>query len=207
MSDILVGRVSDCVFSPETLRKLYRFRDRLFRERCGSDACPGNSAERDRFDDLDPVYVLSRDSARRVNACWRMLPTTGPYMLRLMFPDLLDGARAPASRSVWELSRLAMQLPAGGRCRRAASTALTMQLMGAVYRFAVAHDIREYVTVMTLAMERRACRAGLPVSRIGAGTPRRVGALLTVACRVSVNEQTRLALWPPATVRLGRAAA
>lgn len=207
MSDILVGRVSDCVFSPETLRKLFSFRDRPLSESLEGDICRINSAERDRFDNLDPVYVLSRDSARQVNACWRMLPTTGPYMLRLVFPYLLDGARAPASGYVWELSRLAMRLPADGRRRHAVSVALTMELLGAAYRFAVAHDIREYVTILTPAMERRARRAGLPVERIGRGNPRRVGGSFVVACRIAVNEKARRAIWPSEAGRVGRVAA
>ncbi len=39
---------------------------------------------------------------------WRLLPTTGPYMLRDVFPQLLHGVAAPAAADTWEISRFAV---------------------------------------------------------------------------------------------------
>ena len=46
-----------------------------------------------------------------VLGCWRLLPTTGPNMLKDTFPQLLHGHPAPHQTDVWELSRFAVTVP------------------------------------------------------------------------------------------------
>jgi len=52
-----------------------------------------------------------------VVGCWRLLPTTGPYMLKDIFSHLLWGKPAPEQPDVWEISRFAI---AGGEAERSA---------------------------------------------------------------------------------------
>jgi N-acyl-L-homoserine lactone synthetase len=56
------------------------------------------------------TYLLQTDDEDRIQGCVRLLPTTGPTMLRDTFPLLLDGQPAPASDTIWESSRFGVDL-------------------------------------------------------------------------------------------------
>jgi N-acyl-L-homoserine lactone synthetase len=62
--------------------------------------------ERDRFDDENPLYLVSVDpDTEEYWGSLRLLPTTGPNMLRDVFPQLLDGDYIE-SATIWECSRI-----------------------------------------------------------------------------------------------------
>lgn len=196
MSEILIGRASECAFSPETLNRMYRFRYEVFKERLGWEVEARDGEERDHFDELDPVYIMSRDVDGQIVACWRALPTTGPYMLTDTFPQLLAGEDAPHRPDVWELSRFAVQPPRGhDQKAQATSSALTLQMLRAGYLFGADNGISDYVTVASVAMERLLRQIGLPMTRFGDGKARRLGRVLSVAVHIPIGEALRAALF------------
>ncbi len=71
------------------LDQIFRLRHRVFKQRLDWDVASVDGRERDAFDDLDPVYLFGRGPTGEVNATWRLLPTTGPNMLRDSFAHLL----------------------------------------------------------------------------------------------------------------------
>ena len=108
MSEVSVLRRNPEAPEPDVLQEVYRLRDAVFRERLAWDVASQDGCERDRYDDFCPVYLIANDDDGRVEGCWRLLPTTGPYMLRDVFPELLDGHPPPAAADVWEISRFAV---------------------------------------------------------------------------------------------------
>lgn len=196
MTEILIGRASDSGLGPETLSRMYRFRYEVFKEKLGWEVEANDGEERDHFDDLDPVYIMSREADGRIAACWRALPTTGPYMLTDTFPELLAGESAPHRADVWELSRFAVQPPRGhDQKAQATSSALTLQMLRAGYLFGVDNGISDYVTVASVAMERLLRQIGLPMTRFGDGKARRLGRVLSVAVHIPIGESLRAALF------------
>jgi len=198
MQEIHLGRASDGAFPPALLDDLYRFRHQVFRERLGWEVASRRGRERDGFDDLDPVHIAVRDRGR-VIGCWRLLPTTGPYMLRDTFPQLLRGEPPPAASDVWELSRFAVEAPDGAQAN---CSAATFEMIRACHAFAVRNGIREFVTVTSVAVERMMRSAGIVLERFGDRRAERVGRVLTVACRVPVDDALarQLARRPAAAV-------
>src|SRR6185437_4325849 len=89
----------------DALTDMHRLRYRVFKQRLGWDVETTGDLEIDSFDALSPIYLLQRSFAGGISGCVRMLPSTGPNMLRDTFPVLLDGGVAPASPDVWESSR------------------------------------------------------------------------------------------------------
>ena len=63
--------------------------------------------ELDQFDRQDTVYVVALDRDGNVNGCARLLPTSRPYLLGDVFPQLLCNEELPCDDDVWELSRFA----------------------------------------------------------------------------------------------------
>ncbi len=71
---------------------MFRNRAETFAERLGWEVVVKAGRERDAFDDANPLYLVSVDPV--TEEYWgslRLLPTTGPNMLRDVFPHLLDG--------------------------------------------------------------------------------------------------------------------
>ncbi len=65
------------------------------------------SAEKDQYDDLNPVYLLHTDpDAQYLYAAARLMPTSGPTLLTDVFSETLPDAVAFQSPFVWEITRL-----------------------------------------------------------------------------------------------------
>lgn len=149
-------------FGPQ-LKEMYELRHRVFVERLGWDLSGSKGAksrdpsaitheERDQFDRCDPTYLLWRDHRGRVSGSWRLMPTTGPYMAKDVFPELLDGLPPPASPDIWEGSRFAVEedvLRNGqiGRRGLAAASQITSGVFCGVTEFCLAKGIREVLCV------------------------------------------------------------
>ncbi|MGI9304334.1 MAG: acyl-homoserine-lactone synthase [Gammaproteobacteria bacterium] len=188
MNSVVVGSTD---IDLNILDKMFQLRDKVFCERLGWEVESNQGRERDWYDDLDPVYIISRTPEDNVEGCWRILPTTGPYMLADTFPTLLHGQNPPRAPDTWELSRFAVSPASEKEQRQGSFHPVTMQMIRGVFSFAKDHDITNYVTVISVGVERLLRRAGFPLERLGPS--QRIGKVGTVACFIPVNEQFRQA--------------
>jgi len=191
MNQILIANASNPILDRDILNKMFRFRHKVFYERLGWEVGNENGMERDFYDEMDPVYIVARNHDEEIEACWRLLPTTGPYMLKDTFPQLLCGDAAPQDPNIWELSRFAVLPSDSTEHTQAILNSLTFDMIRSVYDFAQQHNIQRYITVTSAALERLLKRTGLPIYRFGGHKPLRVGKIMTVACWVDINEQFR----------------
>ncbi len=196
MCKILLGGGDAPRFGQSVLLDMFAFRHEVFYRRLGWDVRTRYELEYDEFDDMDPVYMLAEDDGGSIEGCWRLLPTLGPYMLRDTFPELLRGESAPSDSHVWELSRFAVATPGNAAEKQAPLNDVTLGMIRKVYDFALAHEIREYVTVTSVALERLLKRTGLPIRRFGDGKAQKIGKVLTVACHVDINDRFREVVYP-----------
>ncbi len=169
------------------LEAMHQLRYRVFKERLDWAVDAVNGAERDEFDDLASVYLLARDDNEMIVGTWRLLPTTGPYMLRNVFPALLEGYPAPCSPRIWEGSRLAVD---GGRLGReglASINVATTELFCGLVEFCLSQGIEEVLTVYDARVARLLPRIGCE--------PRwhsdrhQIGNTATIAGRFEVSER------------------
>lgn len=191
MNAITIARSNDRQIDSGIRASMYRLRHSVFHDRLGWDVTSDNGMEHDAFDNLDPVYVLVRDPGDEVRGCWRLLPTTGPYMLKDVFGELLHGRPAPKQRDVWEMSRFAVAAQDGNA--GFGFTDIPLRMMQTAWHFAQQNGIRRYVTVTSVSVERMMRKTGLPVERFG--PPLRIGRVLTVACSIEVDAITQFALF------------
>jgi N-acyl-L-homoserine lactone synthetase len=98
-------------YPTELYRELLRYRYRIFVEKLGWNVPTKDGMEFDEFDRDDTVYVTARDPRGRINGCTRLLPTSKPYLLAEVFPQLMNGRALPRRDDVWELSRFAAHSP------------------------------------------------------------------------------------------------
>ncbi len=92
---------------PREIDAMFRSRALIFSERLGWEVVVKDERERDRFDDENPLYLNSVDpESGQYWGSLRLLPTTGPNMLRDVFPFLLSDGRVIEGASIWESSRI-----------------------------------------------------------------------------------------------------
>ena len=163
------------------LRQMFEQRCRVFKQRMGWKVLERGGEERDSFDDYFPIYLLAFDARRSLMGSWRFLPTTGPYMLRDVFPQLLDGAKPPYHPLIWEGSRFAVE-------GRGARGRISSELLCAVTETCIAYGIRELITVYDARMERLLPRLGCPPK--WQSPPVQIGGELTFTGRFDMNHET-----------------
>lgn len=191
---ILVAKGSSEVLDPTTRERMFRFRTEMFLNRLRWEVPLRNGLDIDVYDDLDPVYFNAINRNYRIEACGRLLPTTGPYMLPEIFPTLLRGEEAPRTPSIWELSRFAVTPCAGTQRYQAAFHPITTHMLQSFAAYARGQGITHYVIVTTTALERLLLRMGLSMRRFGDGIATRIGRTLCVAAWIKIDRKTFSAL-------------
>jgi len=93
---------------PDLFEQMFRMRAAVFSERLGWEVTVVDGKELDCFDAEDPLYLLCVDElTQKLKGSVRLLPTTGPNMLRDVFAILVPGGSVE-STLIWESSRFAI---------------------------------------------------------------------------------------------------
>lgn len=90
---------------PVLAEKMFRLRAQVFGEELQWVETKGD-LEIDRYDALNPVYVMHTDpSGEHLYACGRLMPTSGPTLLADVFGETVPDIDFAAPH-VWEITRL-----------------------------------------------------------------------------------------------------
>ena len=166
------------------LEGMFKLRHEVFKERLDWEVGSQNGRERDMFDDLDPVYIVCEDEGD-VLGTWRLLPTTKPYMLKDVFPELLYGMPAPEAPDVWEISRFAVSKRVIGNDSLGTIKRVTNLLLEQLFAFAAHRDIRQIVAA-DVRFERILKRSGLLTHRYG--PPLQIGVTKAISGYADVSD-------------------
>jgi acyl homoserine lactone synthase len=167
------------------LHQMHRIRKTVFKDRLGWDVTVSGALEFDEYDALGPSYLLSIDRHAAVNGCVRLLPTTGPNMLRDIFPHFVTKAAVPRSERVWEASRFAVS--GNTTAVETGLSQTTYDLLIGVLKFGLSNGITMIVCVVDVRMERILRRAGWQLERLGAA--HRIGNTIALAGQLEVSAQ------------------
>lgn len=167
--------------------KVANYRHKVFVERLGWELKTFGNTEQDQFDRADTIYVISRDEHGDISGCARLLPTTQPYLLGEVFPQLLNGMPIPNSPEVWELSRFAAVDFNAKTTTEAGqfSSPITLKLLHEAIAFAAEKGARRIITVSPVGVERLLSRAGVHAHR--AGPPMIIDGQPIFACWIEVD--------------------
>ena len=165
------------------LHQMHRIRKTVFKDRLGWDVTVSGEFEVDEYDALGPRYLLSIDRYGTLNGCVRLLPTTGPNMLRDIFPSFVTKVAVPRSERVWEASRFAVT--SNGTAAEAGISQTTYDLLIGVLKFGLSNGISTIACVVDVRMERILRRAGWPIERLGPA--RRIGNTIAMAGQLDVS--------------------
>ena len=165
----------------ETWISHHRLRHRLFVERQRWDVPSVRGLEHDEFDTPAAQYLVWNDEAGAVRGVARLLPTSRPYMVQKLWPDLVDG-ELPESDAVWEATRFGCDQALGADARRRA----VAEMLCAMQEFGLARGIESYLAVMPLRLlkcvvVKAGCEIFIP------GPARLIGRFPTVAAYLTVS--------------------
>lgn len=171
------------------LRAMYRLRCRVFKERLDWEVDVRDGEERDRFDRLQPTYVLAYDRPGELLGTMRLLPSTGPYMLRDVFPDLLEGRPVPSKPGTWESSRFAVDCDLKGSKGLSALNQVTGEMFCGVIEHCLANGIDRMLMVYDVRVARLLGRLGGQLSKYPIWRSQRhhVGKTIAYASQWHVN--------------------
>ena len=166
---------------PREIDAMFRCRAFIFSERLGWEVVVKGEYERDRFDDENPLYLVSVDpESGQYWGSLRLLPTTGPNMLRDVFPFLLSDGEIIESASIWETSRICV-ITGDGQPERAQGGVnyVLVELLAGIGEVAAFAGLTQIVAVFDARIYRVLRAVGCNPQIIG--TPRRIGDTMTYA--------------------------
>ncbi len=162
--------------------QMFQLRALVFDQQLGWVKSNGET-EIDYYDALGPVYVVCHAQVDEVIAAVRLLPSSGPNMLRDVFPELLCGKDPPWADDVWESSRFF----AVGRPPEISPVQTAFKLVEGMFTCALARGWRGIVSVSDVRMERLMRRTGVRIHRFG--PPQRIGNMLAMAGWADVTRE------------------
>jgi acyl homoserine lactone synthase len=166
---------------------MFRSRAETFSDRLGWEVVVKDGYERDRFDELNPLYLVSVDAdSGEYWGSLRLLPTIGPNMLRDVFPQLLGEEGQVANPAIWESSRICVANCADQpeRMKNWLNYALCELLLG-VGEIAIPAGLTKIVSVFDARMLRILRATGCNLTIIG--TPQRIGKVMSYAALFDVG--------------------
>lgn len=186
--DYLYGHASD--MSHDIRTRFFNYRYKVFVERLGWELDTPFGHEADQFDHSGTVYVIARNAFGEVAGCARLLPTTTPYLLEQVFPQLLNGMPPPKSSLIWELSRFTTcdlndNSPSNGHDQFSAE--LTIELLHKTIECARSFGAERIISVSPLGVERLLRKAGFDAHR--AGPPMIIDGYPLFACWIELKNK------------------
>lgn len=173
--------------------QMFKMRAAVFAERLGWEVTVVDGREVDRFDAEDPLYLFAVDElTRELKGAVRLLPTTGPNMLRDVFSLLIPGGSVE-SPLIWESSRFAINpLLVSGTDRQDANSVInttTIELLCGLVEVAQLAGVEHIVSVFDARMARIFRAADCPYELIG--VPTRIGRTMTYAGLFEISHAMR----------------
>jgi hypothetical protein len=101
----------------DVMPQLLRLRYRQFKERQNYEVRVYNNMEFDQYDTPETVYLVWLDEQRQVGGTSRLNSTCGPYMLKDIWADMIEGHELPYSSDVWEGTRICIDKALPGALR------------------------------------------------------------------------------------------
>ena len=151
------------------LDQMFRLRKKIFADELQWDVVVDSNYERDRYDTIDPVYLVwCSPNSKTLYGSMRLLPTTGPTLLynvfRTTFPDAAD-LMAPG---IWEATRTCIDLDVVQRDHPGINGGRAFGLVClATVECAVSHGIHTLISNYEPHMKRVYDRIGAQVQELG----------------------------------------
>lgn len=170
--------------------EMFEYRYNVFIEKLGWDLAVAPHMEKDQFDHEDTLYVVAKEDKGEIAGCARLLPTTAPYLLEKVFPELLNGMPAPSSPDIWEISRFTNFAVTPDKkhintVHSQISELSFAELLHSTIECARKQGAKKLLSVSPLGIESLLRKAGIQGNRLGA--PKLVKDHAIIACWINIE--------------------
>lgn len=180
---------TDLLLQPDKAAALFRLRHRVFAEQLQWCTRSNVGEERDEYDSphCSPLYLASFADDGRLSGCLRLLPTNGPNMLADTFLRYVKDVRIPEDRTVWEISRFAVDNTVQNLGADVRAGMFAAELIQGLSEFGLRNGINRYVALYAASMTKFVTRLGARPQFLG--PTRFVGATLSAVVSFDVTER------------------
>ena len=163
---------------PREMDAMFRARAAVFSERLGWNVTVVDGRETDRFDASNPLYLIAIDDLTgAVCGSLRLLPTTGPNMLKECFAELFDEPVDIESGTIWECTRFCLHPNVDVRTSATGAMRTTWELMLGICEVGLRAGISQILRRL-----RSKYGAGIQKDPVDADADYKDGALGIAAC-------------------------
>jgi acyl homoserine lactone synthase len=145
----------------QLLDEMFVARKQVFGDRMGWSVSTSDGREHDEFDRCDPLYLLSVDPETGLSrGSLRLLPTSGPTMLKSVFNELFDEPVDVSSPLIWECTRFCTHPSITDHLTPHGVSSITAELLIGICEVALISGIEQIVGVFDERMVRIYRRGG-----------------------------------------------
>ena len=127
------------------LPSMFELRHRMFVERQGWDVPSYQGMEYDAYDNPAATYLIYQSPLGRALGLSRIAPTDRPYMIRDVWPHLIEDIELPRSLRMWEASRFVIDKDLPVELR----TKIKHELVLSFLEYGLKYNLEGYVGVMS----------------------------------------------------------
>jgi acyl homoserine lactone synthase len=167
---------------------MHRLRKQVYYDRLNWDVTIAGDHEIDKFDDLNPLYLISLDAGGQVRGSARLLPSTGANTLGDMYPWLLPDCAPVESATIWEFSRFCVDPAVETARARRPLDRVTGDLLSGIVEVGILVGLTNVVALYDALVARILKRANCAPTQIGNVV--RIGGTLALAGLLEISEQT-----------------
>lgn len=149
------------------LDQMFTLRADVFARQLGWNVTVVDGQERDVYDDLSPLYLLSLTERGAVRGAVRFLPTTGPNMLSDVFCAYFDDEVEIRSPTIWEATRFCVDQHLCGERLPNGLNLVTMELLTGMCEVGIMAGLTQVTAVFDPFMGRIYRAAGLKTHVVG----------------------------------------
>lgn len=148
----------------DALASQFRLRHKVFVEKQRWGVPNWNGMEYDQYDTPAAVYCVWRDDEQQVRGVARLAPTTIPYMIKDLWPDLVTQRALPSQPDIWESTRLGIDHDLPKETRRR----ILSELILAYLEASLHYGVKGLIGIgYSWCWEHSFNRQGWPVERLG----------------------------------------
>lgn len=152
----------------DALASQFRLRHKVFVQRQQWGVPNWRGMEYDQYDTPAAVYCVWRDDDAQVRGVARLAPTTIPYMIKDLWPDMVTEGALPECPEIWESTRLGIDHDLPKDLRRRILSELILGYMEA----SLLNDVKGLIGIAySWCWEHSFGSQGWPVRRLGPSRP------------------------------------
>jgi acyl-homoserine lactone synthase len=178
----LVDRRNRAAFAQQ-LDEMHRLRHQIYVDRRGWKALARpDQREIDQFDTEDAVYLLGLDELGHVTSGLRLVPTTGPHLIRDVFPHAATWGRIPSDEHIYEFTRYFI---VSGKNGMRAKRRVAGELLCAMFEYGLATGLTHYSLLCDTFFLPHMLECKWKVHPLGLPTPYDEGTCIAVLFEIS----------------------